>query len=163
MEKIGALIGPGGKNIRRIIEETGAEIEVEDDGRVFISALDEEKMNAARQMVEYVTAEPEVGKIYKGKVVSIVEFGAFVEILPGKEGLLHISQISDRPVARTRDVLKEGEEIQVKVLEINNIGKIRLSRKAVLKPGSELEPSGNSDQARRPGSESRYRTRPHRG
>jgi polyribonucleotide nucleotidyltransferase len=90
-------------------------------------------------MVEFVTAEAEVGKIYKGKVVSIKEFGAFVEILPGKEGLCHISQLDTKRVARTEDAVKEGDTIEVKVLEVDNMGKIRLSRKAVLQPGSEFE------------------------
>ena len=138
-DKIGALIGPGGKNIRRIQEETGAEVEVEDDGSVFISGLDAEKVKAAKEMVEFVTAEAEVGKIYKGKVVSIKEFGAFIEILPGKEGLCHISQLDTKRVAKTEDAVKEGDSIEVKVLEVDNMGKIRLSRKAVLQPGSEFE------------------------
>jgi polyribonucleotide nucleotidyltransferase len=139
IDKIGALIGPGGKNIRKIQEETGAEVEVEDDGSVYISGLDSAGVEAAKKMVEYVTAEAEVGKIYKGKVVSVVEFGAFVEILPGKEGLCHISQLAENRVEKTSDVVKEGDEIEVKVLEVDNMGKIRLSRKAVLKPGSENE------------------------
>jgi polyribonucleotide nucleotidyltransferase len=145
-DKIGALIGPGGKNIRRIQEETGAEVEVEDDGSVFISGLDAAKVQAAKEMVEFVTAEAEIGKIYKGKVVSIKEFGAFVEIFPGREGLCHISQLDVKRIARVEDAVKEGDTIEVKVLEIDNMGKIRLSRKAVLAPGTEFE----GDQGRRP-------------
>ena len=142
IDKIGALIGPGGKNIRKIQEETGADIEVEDDGSVYISGLDAANVEAAKKMVEYVSAEAEVGKIYKGKVVSCVEFGAFIEILPGKEGLCHISQLAETRVNKTTDVVHEGDEIEVKVLEIDNMGKIKLSRKAVLKPGSEYEGGG---------------------
>ncbi|MBI4656376.1 MAG: polyribonucleotide nucleotidyltransferase [Elusimicrobia bacterium] len=131
-EKIGAFIGPGGKNIRGIIEKTGADIEVEDDGSVFISSPDKQNLEAAKAMVEYYTLEVEVGKIYTGKVVSIVDFGAFVEILPGKEGLLHISEIDHKRIRKVEDVLKMGEQIKVKVMEMDNIGKFRLSRKAVL-------------------------------
>ena len=135
--KIGSLIGPGGKNIRKISETTGAEIEVEDDGRVFIHGNDWESVERAKAMVEGLTKDPEVGKTYKGRVVSIMDFGAFVEIMPGRDGLLHVSQISDQHVGHPSDVLKEGEEIEVKVLDIDNDGKIRLSRKALLSPGSE--------------------------
>ena len=135
--KIGALIGPGGKNIRRMIETYEVEIDVEDDGSVFIGGVDAEGCAKAQAEVEAMTKEAEVGQIYKGHVVSIKEFGAFVEIFPGKEGLLHISQIDVKRVARVEDVLKEGDEVEVKVLEVDNDGKIRLSRKAILAPGSE--------------------------
>ena len=134
-DKIGALIGPGGKNVRRIIEETGADIQIEDDGSVFISAIEAEKAEAARVMVEYYGKEVEVGQVYKGRIVSIQPFGAFVEIIPGKEGLLHISEIENRRIERVEDVLKMGEEVEVKVVEMDNAGKIRLSRKALL-PGA---------------------------
>ena len=134
-DKIGALIGPGGKNVRRIIEETGADIQIEDDGSVFISAIEAEKAEAARVMVEYYGKEVEVGQVYKGRIVSIQPFGAFVEIIPGKEGLLHISEIENRRIERVEDVLKMGEEVEVKVVEMDNSGKIRLSRKALL-PGA---------------------------
>ncbi|HOX22649.1 MAG TPA: polyribonucleotide nucleotidyltransferase, partial [Elusimicrobiales bacterium] len=131
-DKIGALIGPGGKNVRRIIEETGADIQIEDDGSVFISAIEAEKAEAARVMVEYYGKEVEVGQVYKGRVVSIQPFGAFVEIIPGKEGLLHISEIENRRIERVEDVLKMGDEVEVKVVEMDNAGKIRLSRKVLL-------------------------------
>jgi polyribonucleotide nucleotidyltransferase len=137
VSKIGALIGPGGKNIRRLIETYGVQVDVEDDGSVFIAGIDPLGCNQAKAEVEALTLEAEIGKIYKGHVVSIKEFGAFVEIFPGKEGLLHISQIDVARVARVEDVLKEGDEVEVKVLEIDSDGKIRLSRKAVLSPGSE--------------------------
>lgn len=130
--KIGELIGPGGKNIRRIQEETGAEINIEDDGRVFISSPKKESVDLCRQMVEYYTAEIEVGTVYKGKVTRILNFGAFVEILPGKEGLVHISQLAETHIKKVEDVVSEGDEITVKVIEIDSQGRVNLSRKAVL-------------------------------
>ncbi len=147
VDKIGALIGPGGKNIRRLIEAYGVQVDVEDDGSVFISGLDAEGCDQAKAEVEALSMEAEVGKIYKGHVVSIKEFGAFVEIFPGREGLLHISQIDVNRVAKVTDVLKEGDPVEVKVLEIDGDGKIRLSRKAVLSPGSEN--AGGSQPPRR--------------
>lgn len=134
-DKIGALIGPGGKNIRELTERTTTKIEVDDDGVVYISGLDAQKVEQAKKEVELITADVEVGKVYKGKVVSIQNFGAFVEVLPGKEGLLHISEISHKRIDKVEDELKIGEEIDVKVVEMDNIGKFRLSRK-VLMPGS---------------------------
>ncbi len=131
-DKIGAFIGPGGKNIRGIIEKTGANIEVEDDGSVFVSSVDKASLEAAKQMVEYFTMEVEVGKVYKGKVVSIVDFGAFVEVLPGKEGLLHISEVDTKRINRVDDVLKMGQEIEVKCVDMENNGKFRLSRRVLL-------------------------------
>ncbi len=153
VSKIGALIGPGGKNIRRLIETYGVEVDVEDDGSVFITGVEALGCDQAKAEVEALTIEAEVGKIYKGKVVSIKEFGAFVEIFPGKEGLLHISQIAVQRVNRVEDVLKEGDDVEVKVLEVDTDGKIRLSRKAVLSPGSEgpdggRRPAGGRDGGR---------------
>jgi polyribonucleotide nucleotidyltransferase len=140
VEKIGALIGPGGKNIRRIIEESGASVDVEDDGQVYIASIDGDSMEAAKKMVEGFTLEVEVGKIYKGTVVRIMpRLGAFVEVMPGKDGLVHISQLAVERVERVEDVVKVGDEIEVKCLEVDNQGRVNLSRKAVLKPGSELE------------------------
>jgi len=141
-DKIGALIGPGGKNIRRLTETYGVEVEVEEDGSVFIAGTDADACEQAKAEVEALSQEAEIGKIYKGRVVSIKEFGAFVEIFPGREGLLHISQIDKTRVARVEDVLKEGDQVEVKVLEVDEGGKIRLSRKAVLFPGSELADAG---------------------
>ncbi len=129
--KIGALIGPGGKNIKKIIEETKADIQVEDDGKVYISAVESSSMELARQMVDYYTAEAEVGKIYRGKVTSIKAFGAFVEILPGKEGLVHISQFVPRRLEKVTDVVREGDEINVKVIEIDPHGKVSLTCKSI--------------------------------
>ena len=128
--KIGDLIGPGGKNVRKIIEETGASIDINDDGTVIIGASDQVSGDAAIKAVKRATASPEVGKFYRGRVVRIADFGAFVEIFPKTDGLLHISQIAKERVEKVADVLKMGEEVVVKVLEIDPAsGKIRLSRK----------------------------------
>ncbi|MBI2067089.1 MAG: polyribonucleotide nucleotidyltransferase [Deltaproteobacteria bacterium] len=128
-DMIGALIGTGGKNIRGIIEETGAKVDVEDDGSVKIFAINEEAMRKAVEKVEASTAVPELGKIYTGKVAKITDFGAFVTILPNTDGLLHISQIDYQRVNRVEDVLKEGDEVQVKVIRIEPSGKVALSRR----------------------------------
>ncbi|MGM0440729.1 MAG: polyribonucleotide nucleotidyltransferase [Chlamydiota bacterium] len=128
--KIGTVIGPGGKQIRAIVEETGVDIDIDDDGTVFIASKDPAMMKRAQEIVNNLVAEPEIGKTYKGKVVSIVPFGAFVEILPGKEGLCHISELDSTRVEKVEDILKEGEEINVKLLDINDRGQLRLSRKA---------------------------------
>ncbi|HVM95006.1 MAG TPA: polyribonucleotide nucleotidyltransferase [Candidatus Acidoferrales bacterium] len=134
-DKIRDVIGPGGKVIRGIIEETGVKIDVEDDGTVLVASSDGAAMKRAIEIIQGITAEAQVGKIYKGTVRKIVDFGAFVEILPGTDGLLHISQIGPGRVAKVSDVLKEGEEITVKVLEVDKSGKIRLSRKEALQEG----------------------------
>lgn len=130
--KIGRLIGPGGKVIRKITEETGTEIDIRDEGKVFVTAPDNESLDHARQMIEYYTADVEVGKIYKGKVLRITKFGAFVEILPGKEGLVHISQLDEGRVTKVEDIVREGDEITVKLTEIDTEGRIVLSRKQAL-------------------------------
>jgi polyribonucleotide nucleotidyltransferase len=139
-DKIREIIGPGGKVIRGIIEATGVKMDVEDDGTVIIASSDEAAAQKAVEMVQRIAAEAEIGKIYKGTVRKIVEFGAFVEILPGTDGLVHISQLAPERVRRVSDVLKEGDEVMVKVLEIDRQGKIRLSRKEAL-----LETGGDSD------------------
>ena len=138
-DKIREIIGPGGKVIRGIIEATGVKIDVEDDGTVRIASVDEEAAKKAIEMVQRIAAEAEIGKIYKGTVRKIVEFGAFVEILPGTDGLVHISQLARERVHKVTDVLKEGDEVMVKVLEIDRQGKIRLSRKEA------LEETGGAD------------------
>jgi polyribonucleotide nucleotidyltransferase len=131
--KIGMLIGPGGKNIKRIQEETGANVEVNDDGIVFVSSPDQMAGQACIDLIAGMMAEAEVGKTYKGTVKRITDFGAFVEILPNKEGLLHISEIAHERIDRVTDVLKEGETVEVTVLEVDKArGRIRLSRKALL-------------------------------
>ncbi len=132
-EKIREVIGPGGKIVNKIQNETGAKLDIGHDGVIAITADTQESANAAKEMVEYLTADVEVGKIYKGRVTRIKDFGAFVEVLPGKEGLVHISQLADRRINKVSDVVKEGEEILVKCMEIDQEGRINLSRKAVLK------------------------------
>ncbi|MDO8494787.1 MAG: polyribonucleotide nucleotidyltransferase, partial [Deltaproteobacteria bacterium] len=127
--KIGALIGPGGSNIRAIIDETGAKIDVDDDGNVHIYAADQAAGEAALRRVKGLTAVPEAGKYYKGKVVKIMEFGAFVNIMPNVDGLVHVSQLDKNRVNKVTDAVKEGDEFIVKCLEIDKAGKIRLSRK----------------------------------
>ena len=129
-EKIGALIGPGGKTIKGIVAETGAEINIEDDGSVHIYATSGESMARAKEIIGGMTKEIEVGQIYQGRVVSIKEFGAFVEVFPGKDGLVHISELADFRVRRTEDVAKIGEMIWVKCIGIDDKGRVKLSRKA---------------------------------
>ena len=134
-EKISKVIGPGGKTIKKIVEETGAKIDIEEDGRVYIAAVNSEEAAKAIDMINGITAEAEVGKVYTGKVTRLMNFGAFVEILPGKEGLVHISQLSTEHVNKVEDVVSVGDEIVVKVTEIDQKGRINLSRKAVLAGG----------------------------
>jgi polyribonucleotide nucleotidyltransferase len=131
-EKIGALIGPGGKNIKRLVEESGCEINIEDDGTVNIYSVSEEGMKIAREAIEGMTAEAEIGKIYRGKVVTIKEFGAFVEFLPGKDGLVHISELANFRVKQTEDIVKLGDEILVKCLGVDEKGRVKLSRRAAM-------------------------------
>jgi polyribonucleotide nucleotidyltransferase len=131
-DKISAVIGPGGKNIKGIIAQTGVKIDVEDDGKVSVASADKGSIERALELIRGLVAEAEIGMIYKGKVRKIMDFGAFVEILPGCDGLVHISQLANERVANVRDVLNEGDEVMVKVLEIDSQGKIRLSRKAAL-------------------------------
>ncbi len=143
-EKIGKLIGPGGKNIKKLQEETGAQIDIEDDGTVFISSVDQASAEKARDLVEAITAEVKVGKIYAGRVVSIKEFGAFIEIAPETDGLCHVSELSDRYVQNVTDVVNIGDEVRVKVILIDDQGRIKLSRKAAMKEEglSDPEPVG---------------------
>ena len=131
VDKIGALIGPGGKNIKKIIDETGALVDIEDDGKVSIFCADLDALEHTVKLINYHVKDVEVGEVYRGKVVKIAKFGAFMEILPGKEGLLHVSEISTERVANVEDVLKEGDIFDVKVIS-NEGGKISLSRKKVL-------------------------------
>jgi polyribonucleotide nucleotidyltransferase len=131
-EKIGALIGPGGKNIKRLVEESGCEINIEDDGTVNIFSVSPEGMKIARDAINGMTAEAEIGKIYKGKVVTVKEFGAFVEFLPGKDGLVHISELANFRVKNTEDIVKIGDEITVKCLGVDEKGRVKLSRRAAM-------------------------------
>jgi len=131
-ERIREIIGPGGKVIRGIVEQTGVKIDVEDDGTVTIASSDESASQRAVEIVERITAEAVIGKIYKGTVRRVVDFGAFVEILPGTDGLVHISQLAPERVRRVTDVLNEGDEVMVKVIDVDRQGKIKLSRKDAL-------------------------------
>ena len=131
-ENIGALIGPGGKNIRRITDVTGTQIDIEDDGTVRVFATNKEAMEAAVREVNMIAAEPEVGKIYNGTVTGIKEFGAFVEILPGKDGLVHISEMADQRIRSVTDICKVGDQMWVKCIDVDDTGRVRLSRKAAL-------------------------------
>jgi polyribonucleotide nucleotidyltransferase len=139
-EKIGDLIGPKGKTIRGIQDETGAEITVDDSGTVTIAAVGGEAMERARQMVQAITAEPVVGETYEGPVKSTTAFGAFIEIMPGTEGLLHISEMQHGRTERTEDVVKKGDRVKVKLIERDERGRLRLSRKALLP-----KPEGTTD------------------
>jgi len=131
-DKIREIIGPGGKIIRGIQSETNTSIAIEDSGVVKIAAISKEEGDAAIKMIEDLTREPEVGAVYEGTVVKIMDFGAFVQIMPGTDGLVHISQLANHRVTKVSDIVKEGEKLKVKVLEINRDGKIRLSHKAIL-------------------------------
>ncbi|MDN3509902.1 MAG: polyribonucleotide nucleotidyltransferase [Candidatus Jettenia sp.] len=140
-EKIGMVIGPGGKNIKKIQEETSAKIEIEDDGTVIISATLTESAQKAKTWIERMTEEVQVGKVYTGKVLSLKEYGAFVEIIPGHDGLVHISELSDSYVEKVEDVVQVGQEIMIKVIGIDDQKRVKLSRKAALKEKGQPEPS----------------------
>jgi polyribonucleotide nucleotidyltransferase len=151
VEMIGAVIGPGGKTIRHIIEKSGAEINIEDDGQVVIAAVSGESAKIAQNMIEKIVEVPVKGKIYTGIVTKTTDFGAFVEILPGKEGLLHISQIANRRVNKVEDVLKRGEEVVVKLMDIDTEnGKLSLSRKVLLEDYKEEENKPGEKREHRP-------------
>jgi polyribonucleotide nucleotidyltransferase len=131
-EKIRDLIGKGGATIRGIIEQTGAKIDVDDTGRVSVASCDSEGLKKALEMIGNITAVPEIGKVYLGKVVRLAEFGAFVELFPGTDGLLHISEIAEHRVKEVKDELREGDQVMVKVLAIEG-NRIKLSRKALIR------------------------------
>ena len=132
-------MGPGGKNIKKLQADTGANIDIEDDGTVYVSAVDGAAAEKCRDIIEAMTAEVKVGKIYTGRVVSIKDFGAFVEIAPETDGLCHVSELSDRYVQNVTDFVKIGDEVRVKVILIDDQGRIKLSRKAA------MQEEGNSD------------------
>ena len=152
-KKIRVVIGPGGKTIRGIQDETGAKIDIDDDGTIKIASSDLSQIEAARNWIKGIVAEPEPGTIYTGKVASIVDFGAFVTFMPGKDGLVHVSEIKNERVENVRDVLGEGQEVKVKLLEVDQRGKVRLSMRLVdQETGEELpdtrpprEPRGDRD------------------
>jgi polyribonucleotide nucleotidyltransferase len=137
-EKIGSVIGTGGKTIRAITDETKVTIDIENDGTVLISSPDEEAARKAINLIENLTKEVEVGSIYTGKVTRLLNFGAMVEILPGKEGLVHISELAEYRVSKVEDVVKVGDEIMVKVIGIDELGRINLSRRAVFEKLSQM-------------------------
>lgn len=153
-DKIGALIGPGGKNIKRIVDESGCEIDIEDDGTVNIFSVSEEGMQIAREAIEGMTAEAEIGKIYRGKVVTVKDFGCFVEFLPGKDGLCHISELANFRVKQTEDIVKLGDEIWVKCLGIDEKGRVKLSRKAAMEERDKAMSDNGSEQAEEAAEES---------
>jgi len=149
---IGSVIGPGGKTIRNIISETGAEINIDQDGTVTIAAVNKEAGDKAKEIIERMTEEPEVGKIYEGTVKRLMDFGAFVEFLPGTEGLVHISQLDTNRVEKVSDVVKEGDKFEVKLMKIDSEGRYNLSRKAVItgeEPGKDDGDGGNRGKDRR--------------
>jgi polyribonucleotide nucleotidyltransferase len=162
VDKIRDIIGPGGKMIRSIVERTGCKIDVEDDGRVSIASVDEAAARKAVAIIEELTATAELNKTYLGKVVRVVEFGAFVEILPGTDGLLHVSEIAHHRVQDVRSEVKEGDQVLVKVVSIDPSGKIRLSRKALIEEAEGGTPpsdggSGGSGPSGEPRRQAEYR------
>jgi polyribonucleotide nucleotidyltransferase len=140
-DKIRDVIGPGGKTVRSIVEETGCEIEIENDGRVIVASPDGEAARRAIAMIERLTEVPEIGKVYTGTVRRVEAYGAFAEILPGTDGLIHISELAPYRVRETSDVVKEGDEVQVKVIDIDDTGRVRLSRKAVIMEAPDYDPA----------------------
>jgi polyribonucleotide nucleotidyltransferase len=166
-DKIREVIGPGGKMVKQIVAATGIKIDIEDDGRIHISSSDQKAADEAIRMINEITEEAEIGKVYTGKVKKIMDFGAFVEILPGTDGLVHISELAHHRVKTVDEVLKEGDIVTVKVLDVDRAGKIRLSRKALLEPAegevvqeSERRPQSDRrrDSDRRPGRDPKKRS-----
>jgi polyribonucleotide nucleotidyltransferase len=167
-EKIRDVIGTGGKVIRGIVEETGAKIDVEDDGTIYVFAVDSAAAKQAVEIIETLTKDVEIGVIYTGKVVRIMDFGAFVEVLPGKDGLCHISELDFHRVDKVEDICREGDELLVKCIDIDDSGRVRLSRKAALidqgvtpppRPESDREDRPRGDDRRGSGSDRRGRDR----
>lgn len=146
-DKVGEVIGPGGKVIKGIIEETGVEIDIKDDGKVCISSTDEEQRQRAVEMVESIVMEPEVGKVYKGKVDKIMDFGAFVNVSPGISGLVHISEMSNDFVKDPHDIVKEGETVEVKIIGFDDKGRVKMSMKAVSQKAQKGNDKGNPEES----------------
>jgi polyribonucleotide nucleotidyltransferase len=144
-DKIGSVIGTGGKTIRSIIDETKTTIDIDNEGTVVIGSPDEEAARKAIERIESLTKDVEVGGIYTGKVTRLLNFGAMVEVLPGKEGLVHISELAEYRVANVEDIVKVGDEVMVKVIGIDNMGRINLSRRALLEPSSQVSKEGGRD------------------
>ena len=148
MEKIKDVIGPGGKTIKKIVRETGATIDIDDKaGEIKIASANKENLDKAVETVKGIIEDPEVGKIYSGKITKLMNFGAFCEVLPGKEGLIHVSELADKFVKNVEDVVKVGDEVQVKVIEIDQQGRVNLSRKQALK-GDSGEEDKNKDKTK---------------
>ena len=145
VDKIGAVIGPGGKTIRGIVDETKATVDVQDDGTIVIGSPDEAATKRAIQIIEGLTKEAKVGDIYTGKVVRIMNFGAFVEILPGVDGMVHISELANEHVPTVEDVVKEGDEVTVEVIGVDPSGRIALSRRSLLDGGEGRSTERGSD------------------
>ncbi len=163
-DKIKDVIGPGGKMINKIIAETGVKIDIEDDGRVFIAAVDPEAGEAARKWIDNLTREVAVGEIYLGRVSRFMSFGAFVEILPGKEGLVHVSQIAEKRISSAEDVFEIGQEVPVKVIEIDDQGRINLSTKGLIEVDpSAFEPEGEKKSRDRGDRDEKRSRKPYRG
>ncbi|HSI84203.1 MAG TPA: S1 RNA-binding domain-containing protein, partial [Candidatus Methylacidiphilales bacterium] len=164
-DKIGLIIGPGGKNIKGIVAETGAEINIEDDGTVRIYCSNPDGMARAKDIIAGMTGEIEVDKIYRGKVVTLKEFGAFVEVFPGRDGLVHISEWSQQSVEQMEDVTKVGEEVWVKCIGIDDKGRAKLSRKVAMKERGEVDKERPASAPRPPrpeGDRPRFEDRPPR-
>jgi polyribonucleotide nucleotidyltransferase len=162
-DKIREVIGTGGKVIREIVAETGAKVDIDDDGTIKIASSDLSQIEAARNWIKGIVAEPEVGTIYTGKVASIVDFGAFVTFMPGKDGLVHVSEIKNDRVENVRDVLSEGQEVKVKLLEVDQRGKVRLSMRLVDQETGEELPDTRPPREPREGGDRGPRGDRHRG
>ena len=154
-EKIGALIGPGGKNIKKIIEDTECEVNVDDDGLVSIAGENTQKCNEAIEMVKAITFEPEVGMEFDAVVSRIMSFGAFVEFAPGREGMVHISELEWRRVEKVEDVLNKGDEVRVKLIKIDDQGRLDFSRKALIE-----KPEGYVERPKKPRNDNNRNKRP---
>ena len=154
-EKIGALIGPGGKNIKKIIEDTECEVNVDDDGLVTIAGMNTEKCNEALELVKAITFEPEVGMEFDGKVTRLMSFGAFVEFAPGREGMVHISELEWHRVEKVEDVLKSGDSVRVKLIKVDDQGRLDFSRKALLE-----KPEGYVERPKKPRNDNRRGGKP---
>jgi polyribonucleotide nucleotidyltransferase len=153
VDMIGAVIGPGGKMIRSIVKESGAEVNIEDDGTVVVAATSKESADKAIHAIERITEVPEIGKTYRSTVKKVMDFGAFVEFLPGKEGLVHISQLDTKRVAKVTDVANVGDVIDVKIIDKDEQGRWKLSRRALLEPEGDAaapEQGGRSTERRPP-------------
>ncbi|HBI56581.1 MAG TPA: polyribonucleotide nucleotidyltransferase, partial [Firmicutes bacterium] len=148
-DKIREVIGPGGKMVNKIIEDTGVKIDIEDDGTIYIASPDGDAAAKAKKIIEDLVREVEVGEVYMGKVVRVESYGAFVELLPGKDGLVHISQLDRKRVAKTEDVVKLGDSIEVKVIGIDEKGRVKLSHKVLLPPDPDEEDNQEEEKNRR--------------